>query len=628
MGGICGFIGRHGLSQEKLQEMSGQFMHRGPHGHGEVVCQLDEYYAGMASRWLNIRNLPDRCGQPMQSPDGRVSVVFDGEIYNYAQIREEITGYTFQTDCDTEVIVAAYLKWGMGFVKRLNGMFAIALLDRKKNTLYLIRDRMGIKPLYYYVDENGDVLFSSEIKSFFVCAAFQKGVNAEIVGNYLHHMYITGADTIYQNVRKVQKGHVLELCNGEITEHEYWGIAKIYNQVSKNKAEDYEEAKSRLKDLLKESISARLLKNGATGCFLSGGYDSSLIAAIAQEVSSEPIHTYCAGFYEENLNEAEDARRIADHLGTKHTERYIETDEAVKTIEELPQYFEEPMADWAMIPTMILASQMREDVAAAFTGVGGDELFVGGLEIYSKLRQAQQKKKIGELLYWLRKVPVIKNSSMWDKMPLIYKIASEDLNKEIKTQIGVKGYTDCIEKLLFKKGRSLYFEWESRYHADDYAVIRALLDLDTYTSDYELIKEDRATMQFGLERRCPFLDKNVMEYVFSLPKEYKVDGIMGRRIVRDVVREYIPDELLDRPKKGFNISVDDYLRGPLKEQLIDLTDRSFLVSQGIFNADETINFIKAYLQTGDQGSWSGKNYSKIVYPYFVFQQWYYHYIHK
>lgn len=134
MGGICGFIGRYGLSQEKLQEMSSQFMHRGPHGHGEVVCQLDEYYAGMASRWLNIRNLPDRCGQPMQSPDGRVSVVFDGEIYNYAQIREEITGYTFQTDCDTEVIVAAYLKWGMGFVKRLNGMFAIALLDRKKNT--------------------------------------------------------------------------------------------------------------------------------------------------------------------------------------------------------------------------------------------------------------------------------------------------------------------------------------------------------------------------------------------------------------------------------------------------------------------------------------------------------------
>ncbi len=628
MGGICGFIGKQSLSQEKLLQMSSQFGHRGPHGHGEAVCQLGQYYAGIASRWLNIRNLPDNCCQPMHSPDSRVSVVFDGEIYNYAEIRKEITGYTFKTDCDTEVIVAAYLKWGMGFVKRLNGMFAIALLDRKKNALYLIRDRMGIKPLYYYVDKNRDVLFASEIKSFFVCSEFERGVNSEIIGSYLHHMYITGADTIYQNVKKVQKGHVLELCNGQIREHEYWGIAKKYNELSKNRVEDYEEAKFHLKELLKESISLRLLADKPTGCFLSGGYDSSLIAAIAQEISPEPLHTYCAGFREENLNEAGYAKKIADYLGTKHTEIYIEADEAVKTIEELPQNFEEPLADWAMIPTMMMASQMCKDVSVAFTGVGGDELFIGGLEIYSILREAQQKKKIGEMLYLLRKVPIVKNSSIWDKMPLIYKIVSEDINKEIKTQTGVKGYTDCIDKILLNKTQSLYFEWESKFDTEDYAVIRTLLDLDTYTPDYELVKEDKATMQFALERRCPFLDKNIMEYVFSLPKEFKIDGIKGRKIIRDVVEEYIPRELLDRPKKGFNIPVDTYLRGPLREQLIDYTDRSFLVSQGIFDADETIKFINAYLQTGDQGSWSGKNFSKIVYPYFIFQQWYDNYIHK
>lgn len=629
MGGICGFITKRNVKQDLLLEMENSLIHRGPDGHGEVIYHLDNTYnVGLASRWLNIGNKSDKYCQPMQSVNGRVSVICDGEIYNIDRIREEISGYIFETDCDIEVIVAAYLKWGLSFVEKLNGKFAIALLDRCENVLYLIRDRMGAKPLHYYITKNKNVLFSSEIRAFLTCPDFEKEINLDIIGSYIHHMYIAGTATIYKNVHKVEKGHILQIKNGEIEEIEYWSIAKKYSVCSKDKITNYEQAKYELKKLLENAVSLRISDNTFTGCFLSGGYDSSLITAIAQEKTSEQVYTYCVGFYEDEYNEAHYAKKIANYLGTKHTEIYFDESEMLNIVEAFPKYFDEPIADTAVLPTILMSSQARKDVPIVLTGTGGDELFVGGLLIYSMLQEAQRKQKIGKLLHLLYGMPIIKSGKFWNKMPLIYRIVSEDLNNEAKTQIGVKEYTKYIDQILINKPLNYYFEWESRYEEKNYGVIRSLLDLDTYTSNYELLKEDRATMRFGLERRCPFFDKNVMEYAFRLPKEYKMEGTIGKKILRDICYEYIPKELLDRPKAGLNVPQDKWLRGPLKEKLIDVTNRDFLISQGIFNADKTIMFVNQYLQTGDQGSWSGKNYSKIIWPYFIFQQWYLYYMKR
>lgn len=626
MGGICGFIGRKNRKQDLLLEMGNSLAHRGPDGHGEAVYQLDHLYnVGLASRWLHIGNKFDQCFQPMQSENGRVSVVFDGEIYNFKDIRDEINSYIFKTDCDAEVILAAYLKWGIGFISKLNGNFAIALLDRGENTLYLIRDIMGTKPLHYYVNKDKDIVFASEIKALLMYSDFEKEVNTEIIGSYLHHAYINGTDTIYRNVHKVEKGHILKIKNGEIEDVEYWSIAQKYNACSKSKVEDYEQAKYELKKRIEAAVALRISDDMPIGCFFSGGYDSSLIAAIAQERSSKPVCTYSVGFYEKEFDEAHYAKNVAKHLGTKHTEMYFEESEMLRMIEDFPVYFAEPVADEAVIPTLLMSSRVRKDLPAVLTGTGGDELFIGGLSIYSILQDAQRKQKTGRLLHLLRKMPGIRNGKFWDQLPLIYKIVSEDTNYEVKTQTGVEGYTRNIDNILIHKPLNYYFEWESKYDEKNYGVIRSLLDLDTYTPNCELHKEDRGTMRFALERRSPFLDKNVMEYAFRLPREYKMEGLIGKKILRELCYGYIPRELLDRPKAGFCVPLDKWLRGPLKEKLTDLTNRDFLIRQGIFQPDETIMFVKRYLQTGDQGSFSGKNYSKIIWPFFIFQQWYDYY---
>lgn len=629
MGGICGFVGRENVQPGLLREMGNSLIHRGPDGYGEVMDRLDDiYHVGLASRWMNRSDKSDICCQPMQSEDKRISVVFDGEIYNNENLRKEIGGYTFRTDCDSEIIIAAYLEWGIDFVERLNGQFSIALSDRSKDVLYLIRDRMGLKPLYYYVNKNEDIVFSSEIRAFLKYHCFDRQIDQDIIGSYLHHMYIAGADTIYRNVHKVEKGHIIKIKNGKIEDIEYWSIAGKYNVCSKNKIEDYRQAKYELIELLKEAVALRIPDNTSAGCFLSGGYDSSLITAIAQERSSRPVCTYSIGFYEDEYNEAPYAKKIADYLGTKHTEMYFGESEMLKIMDAFPEYFDEPIADTAVFPTLLLSSQARRDVPVVLTGTGGDELFVGGLLIYSMLQEAQSKKTLGKLLHLLRDMPVISHTGILDKMPLIYRIVSEDINDEAKTQIGVKEYTRYIDRILINKPANYYFEWESKYDEKNYGVIRSLLDLDTYTSDYELLKEDRATMRYALERRCPFLDKHVMEYAFRLPKEYKMEGPIGKKILRDISYGYIPEELLDRPKAGLNVPLDRWMRGPLKEKLIDMTSRDFLIRQGIFHPDETMMFVKQYLQAGDQGSWSGKNYSKIIWPYFIFQQWYLYYIDR
>ncbi len=627
MGGICGFIGKKCLSEIELAGMSEKVAHRGTKNeYGQAIFQLDGgYYAGLAYRRLAIKGNDKTFELPVCSPDKSISVILDGEIYNYQEIREQIKDYPFHTDSDTEVILAAYLKWGIQFLEKVNGMFAIALLDRRSNLLYLTRDRMGEKPLYYYVNNENEVLFSSQPKSFLVCNQFVKGINSAILGSYFLHACIEAPNTIYKDVYKLEHGSILKICNGELHIERYWDVASKYREMSRYEIKDYEEAKNGVENVLKKAIQIRMAENQPKGFCLSGGYDSALVCALAQNISNEPIKTYTIGVNDDSINEAVYAKRIGEHLGTKHTELYIDEKQMLSLLEEIPEYYDEPFADSSQLPTMLLASLARRDVDLILTGIGGDELF-GGLDIYEIVREAQKKAYIGKLMYLLRKNPHINKMKMWEKLSIKYRIISDDFNSEAQTQTGVKQYINCIKNILKEEPSSFYYEIESRYQEKDWGVRRMLLDLDTFTIDDELTKQDRGAMKYGLESRSPFYDKDVIEYSFRIPIDFKLNKLERKKILKDILHQYVPKEIMDRRKMGFCIPQDKWLRGPLKEKVMDYTERSFLIRQGIFNPDETSKFVNTYMKTGDLGKWSGANYSKIVWAYFMFQQWYMKYI--
>ncbi|MBD5521764.1 MAG: asparagine synthase (glutamine-hydrolyzing) [Lachnospiraceae bacterium] len=621
MCGICGFISNKNLNINDLIEMNNVLAHRGPDDHGEEIYQLGtNLCVGFAQRRLAIMDLSEKGHQPMHSADKRVSVIFNGEIYNFRELKDEIRDYPFQSDCDTEVILAAYLKWGIDFVNRVNGMFAIALLDRYDNSIYLIRDRIGKKPLYYYKQDENNIVFGSELKAIVECPLFQQEVNKDIVGRYLYRQYITAPDTIYKNTYKLESGSILRIRESELKQYKYWDIARKYKEEKDNQIKDYDEAKDELKKLLKDAVSRRLSADVPIGAFLSGGYDSSLVCAVAQELSSEPVKTFSIGFYEEELNEAVYAKEVANHIGAEHEELYITEQDMFSVLDSIPVYYDEPFADPSQIPTMIVSELAKRSVSVVLSGDGGDELF-GGYPIYSILQKVQKKALWGKAVHCIRSAPGIKELQFWEKMNIAERIASDDINKEAKTQTGIKTYIDVVNRILNEPVNNYYYEVESKYGEKRYDVTRMLLDMDTYLPEDILTKVDRASMKYALECRCPLLDKEILEFSLRLPVSFKVDG-ESKKILKDITHDYIPEKIMQRPKKGFCVPMDKWLRGVLREKLLDWTEEAYLKEQGIFDPEATQKFILDYFNTGDQGKWSGHNFSRICWSYFVFQQWY------
>lgn len=622
MCGICGFITYRMIKKDELAEMNRTLIHRGPDDHGEEIYQIGAgKNIGFAHRRLAIMDLSSKGHQPMHSPDKRISVIYNGEIYNYRELRNGLKEYHFTSDCDTEVIIAAYLKWGIGFIDKVNGMFAIALLDRAYGTVYLIRDRIGKKPLFYYKNSDGDIVFASELKAIIRSSLFSKKINKQVIGRFLYRGYISSPDTIFCDTYKLESGTILEIRNDSIQKHKYWDIAARYNELKRYENTDHEQEKEILNDLLKEAVARRMIADVPVGAFLSGGYDSSLICAIAQELSPRPIKTFSVGFYDDKFDEAVYAKQIADVLGTDHEGLYIDEHDMLGILESIPTYYDEPFADPSQIPSMLISEYAKQKVSVVLSGDGGDELF-GGYDIYAVLQEAQRKRWAGRILYGVGKIPGVKQTSFWKKRSIVYRILSDSNDPEARTQSGINSYLDMIDKILIDKVDDHYHRSESRYHEKDYAARRMLLDMDTYLPDDILAKVDRASMRYALECRCPILDKEVIEYSFSLPLDHKIYRGNGKRILKDIAYKYIPRSLLDRPKTGFSIPQDKWLRGVLKERIMDLTDKDRLIKQEIFEPENTIRFMDHYFRNGDSGKWSGQNFSRIVWSYFIFQQWY------
>lgn len=623
MCGICGFVGKKSINIEQLKAMNDTMYHRGPNDSGEEIFQGGNgYYVGMAQRRLSILDLSMLGHQPMHSVNERLVITYNGEIYNFLELREELKDYPFQSHCDTEVILAAYLKWGISCIDRFQGMFAIALFDRETNELYLVRDRIGKKPLYYW-QEGAQLVFASELKPIMEHPEFPKEIRKEVLNKYLFHECIHEPNTIFKNVYKLEPGQILKLDTktGMLDKWKYWDIAEVYQRKKAEPVGTYEEAKEELKDILRESVKKRMIADVPLGTFLSGGYDSSLVTALAQEASSEPVKTYSIGFHDKKHNEAEYAKEVAKYLGTQHTEMYIDEKTMFQMVESIPKYYDEPFADSSQIPSMLVAELAAKDVTVVLSGDGGDEFFCG-YNVYDYVGQAQKLDALGAITYGVCHLPPFKQFNLFDKLPFKVRVIAENRNKATKTQLGGTPFIRVIDKMILEEGIPYKFPMEEKYKEEHWQARRMLLDEETYLPGDILCKVDRASMKCSIESRCPILDVNVMEYSYRLPHSYKYANGIKKRILKDIAYDYIPKELLERPKVGFSVPLDQWLRGPLKEQLIDMCNIDYLKKQGIFDAAYVNQFLGEYLKTGDKGSGTGSNFSRMMWAFFTFQQWY------
>lgn len=621
MCGICGFVAKDNITVEQLKEMNDTMYHRGPNDSGaEIYGCRDGYTLGLAQRRLSILDLSSLGHQPMHSPNGRVSIVYNGECYNFLELREELSDYTFLSHCDTEVIIAAYLKWGIDCVSKLKGMFAIAIYDRELERLYLVRDRIGKKPLYYWY-EDSNLVFASELKPIMKTPGFQGTINRDVIKQYLYQLYIQAPNTIYEHVYKLEPGSILTFQKGTVNMNKYWDVAEVYHSVSQNKVASYEKAKRDLKELLSQSVERRMIADVPLGTFLSGGYDSSLITAMAQHVSDVPIKTFSIGFLDKKYNEAAYAKEVAEYLGTEHTELYVTDQDMFDMIEDITQYYDEPFADSSQIPTMLVSKLAREQVTVALSGDGGDEFFCG-YNVYEYVHKAQQLDGIGSILYAAMNLPLMSKANLLERLPFTVSSIVKNRNPKCKTQFTGGTTMDKIDALVKCDGIDVRFLVEDQYQVSDWQIRRMLLDMQTYLPGDILCKVDRASMKYSLEARCPILDTDVMEYSFRLPHYFKYKNGDKKRILKDITYEYIPKELLERPKVGFSVPLDTWLRGPLRADLLETLEPQFLLKQGLFHERELKEFVESYLTVGDQGARTGENYSRLVWAYYMFQKWY------
>ena len=608
--------------------MNDTMYHRGPNDSGqEIYVMKGGSSIGIAQRRLSILDLSVAGHQPMHSPDRRISVVFNGEIYNYRELREELKDYDFISNCDTEVIVAAFLKWGIHCVNRFNGMFAIAIYDRDTESLYLVRDRIGKKPLYYALSD-GDLIFGSELKPIMAFPGFNERIRTDVIPRFLVNQYINAPETVFENVYKLEPGTILTYKNGVTETEKYWDITERYHSMMADPVSGYEEAKAGLKEVLKAAVRMRLISDVPLGTFLSGGYDSSLITALACEVSDEPVKTFSIGFNEEKWNEAPYAKDISKHLGTKHTEYYIDEDEMLKQVKSIPRFFDEPFADPSQIPTMLVSALASTAVTVALSGDGGDEFFCG-YNVYEYVRKAKMLDPLGAVVHGITDTGVGRALSLENRMPVKIRSVSQNRDPESKTQFANVRYKEIASSIVLADDPlSCDYEIESKYGVENWQIRRMLLDMETYLPGDILCKVDRASMKYSLESRCPILDKDVMEYSFRIPHSYKYRHGDKKHILKDIAYDYIPKELLERPKQGFGVPLDKWLRGPLRAQLMDYSNRDYLSRQGVFDPEATHTLIRGYLESGDAGPGSGANYSKIAWSFLQFQEWYHTFLEK
>lgn len=613
MCGIAGFLdlsrsaGREAL-QDTVLRMANTLHHRGPDDDGNWV----DPQAGIALgfRRLSIIDLSPEGHQPMLSATGRYVVAFNGEIYNHADLRQELEGGTrFRGHSDTEVMLAAIERWGMEqAVRRFVGMFAFAVWDRQERLLYLGRDRIGEKPLYYgWIGET--FLFASELKALRTHPAFRTEVDRDALGAYTRHGYVPAPYSIYKGIAKLIPGTLLTVdgAGGKDLSSPvpYWSPTEVAESGATDPLPaDDQAAADQLDHLLRQAIRQQMVADVPLGAFLSGGIDSSTVVALMQAQSTRPVKTFAIGFHEAEYNEAVYAQAVARHLGTEHTELYVTPVEAQRVICKLPALYDEPFGDSSQIPTYLVSQLARRNVTVSLSGDGGDELFAG----YSRYTLISSIwKKINWMPYSLRHVTASVlgeiSSPRWDRaFSALQTILPLNRERYYPFARKARTFADLVARVESPEG--IYQSWLTKCHGSPVlgATPRGVLtngklkvnlansmqrlmyfDMISYLPDDILVKVDRASMGVSLESRAPFLDHRVVEFAWRVPVSMKVRNGQRKWLLRQVLYRYVPPKLVERPKVGFSVPIDSWLRGPLRDWAEALLDETRLRSQGFFD---------------------------------------------
>ena len=559
---MCGIAGYYSLrshcSETDLERMTSVLNHRGPDAEGYYCNE----HTGLGHKRLSILDLSAEANQPMFSRCGNYVIVYNGEVYNFKELAQSI-GYQPKTGSDTEIIVEAFARLGKDFVRQLNGMFAFAICNIQSGALYLARDRVGIKPLYYYRDENV-FLFASELKALMQAKYVRERqeINREAIPYYLHLGYIPEPYTIYRNINKFPAGAYAVMENNKPEFTYYWNAGE---QFTRNVITDESIALKELEQLLVDAVKKRLISDVPYGIFLSGGTDSSLVTAIAQSVGKKQMKTFTIGFREEQFNESEYAKKIAAYLGTDHHEFIVSHNDAIDLLDDITGTYDEPYADSSAIPTMLVSKTARQHVKMVLTGDGGDELFYGyGSYIWAR--------RLANPLFQLFRHPLYLGFSMlnqrFQRGALLFNYPDKaNRNSHIFSQEQHLFSFPEIQKLISQPiaGKTFDFPRISNPGRSLNSMEKqAFFDFNYYLRDDLLVKTDRASMKFALEARVPLLDHRIAEFAFNLHHKLKLKNKTGKYLLKKLLYKYVPEEFFRRPKWGFAIPLSKWLHHELK----------------------------------------------------------------
>lgn len=601
MCGIAGLCNWGDGWQRNIERMNEKMYHRGPDASG--IWASGDCAVVLGHRRLSIVDLTPSGAQPMESNNGRFVIAYNGEIYNYPVIREKLLHDKkvagFRGTSDTEVLVEAIAAYGMedtlGMVK---GMFAIALYDKKEQKLFLARDRVGEKPLFYGFVGDKHFVFASDLNSIVVLDGFDNPINTQVLEDYFRYGYIAAPYSIYENIFKLQPGKYLEIKSpfNKFEIKTYWSMMEtaVYGQSHLFKGTETEAAEE-LQRLLKESIRGQMAADVPVGAFLSAGIDSSTVVSLMQSLSDRKVRSFTIGMWDEKFNEADVAKEIAEHLGTEHTELYITEKDAQAVIPHLAGMFGEPFADSSQIPTYLVSKMTREHVTVSLSGDGGDELFCG-YNTYSSIDRIWNKTR--QIPYGIRKpagvllqaAGQVRRGAMMTRARLLGAGSIEDMY--LRSEIG-EGF-EIVRK--GNKSPTIMDTYPSGLLQDAQHNLM-MMDLLMYHPDDILNKVDRTAMAVSLETRVPMLDKDVVEFAWTLPLPYRKSDGVTKKILRDILYRYVPRELVERPKKGFSIPLHKWLKEPeLRQWAEELIDRNTLKEQMLLNSDTVWKMWNDYIE--------------------------------
>ena len=638
MCGIAGFSQPSAVfsadhTEQIVKRMADRLTARGPDDAGTWVDPSSGTAFG--HRRLAVIDLSPAGHQPMFSASGRFAIVYNGEIYNHRDLRGELirSGVQFRGESDTEVIIEAIAAWGLSTtLERLIGMFAFALWDHAEQQMTLVRDRLGIKPLYWEYS-NQSLKFASEIKALREYPDWSPGIDRNAIASFMRHNYVPAPLSGLEGVRKLEPGCTLTFRpGGEPRVERFWDFRAVaHNGIQNRTSLDRQAVVDSLETLLKDAVGRRMIADVPLGALLSGGVDSSLVAALMQAESRSKVRTFSIGFSEQKYNEAPYAKAVADHIGTEHTELYVQPRDALDTIPDLAKIYDEPFADSSQIPTYLVCRLTRQHVTVVLSGDGGDEVF-GGYTRYQlgqKIWNRTRKIPLGVRHLISRGLLAVPEHFL-DSCAKLLPEERRPNQFGLKVHKTARGLPSSHPDALYRQLLSHWSDpedvvigateprgevWNDSYRQliPDFTERMQFLDTLTYLPDDILTKVDRASMATSLEARVPLLDHRIVEFAWTLPEQFKLHRGQGKSVLREILDHYVPRELIERPKMGFGIPIDQWLRGPLRDWAESLLDPQALSQQGLLNVPPVREMWMAHQ--------NGENWAYQLWNVLMLQAW-------